>query len=79
MPYYVFKIDAGPTNLVKNLELMQSFEKYAEARDFARAQRAASGEPGDAGIKMVMANDQLEAEENLITSREAPILQEWEK
>ncbi|MGF1546676.1 MAG: hypothetical protein ACFCUG_05085 [Thiotrichales bacterium] len=79
MPYYVFKIDAGPTSLVKNLELLQSFEKYPEARDFARAQRAAIGAPGDAGIKMVMANDLLEAEESLNTSREAPILQEWEK
>jgi len=77
MPYYVYRIRSGPTALVKQLELLEEFEVYKEAQDFAKRTRA---EQTDASqIKVMFADNQLQAEEQLMEKREKPILREWEK
>ena len=77
MPYYVFRIQAGPAAIVKQLELLKEFEVYKEAQDFARQTRAQQTD--DAQIKVMFADNQLKAEEQLMEKREKPILREWEK
>lgn len=78
MPYYVFRITQA-TQLVKNLDLQESFEEYKAARNYAREQRAQQAADDKATIKLVFAASQLEAEEHLLEQREKPILMEWEK
>ena len=77
MPYYVFRIQAGPAAIVKQLELIQEFEVYKEAQDFAKRTRAEQTD--DSQIKVMFADNQLQAEEQLMEKREKPILREWEK
>ncbi len=81
MPYYVFKISPGPTDLVKNLEQLAVFDTFREAKQFARDKRVALGitYESEVEIKMILAENPLEAEEKLQEKRERPILQEWEK
>lgn len=78
MPYYVFKI-TQPTELIKNLSLQGSFEKYRDARGLARDIRKEL--PLDSGItiKMLFAVNQLAAEETLMEKREEKVVLEWEK
>lgn len=77
MPYYVFRIQAGPTAIVKQLELVKEFEVYKEAQEFAKQTRAEQSD--DTQIKVMFADNQLKAEEQLMEKREKPILREWEK
>ncbi|MCO6414361.1 MAG: hypothetical protein J5I92_16625 [Thiogranum sp.] len=79
MPYYIYKITSGPTNLVKSLEKLETFGSFKEARNRARDMRASMGQDENYTIKVMFANSELEAEENLMEKREAPILREWEK
>ena len=77
MPYYVFRIQSGPTALVKQLELLDEFEAYKEAQEFAKQTRAEQTD--NSQIKVMFADNQLQAEEQLQEKREKPILREWEK
>jgi len=77
MPYYVFRIQSGPTALVKQLELLEEFAAYKEAQEFAKQTR--SGQTDTSQIKVMFADNQLQAEEQLQEKREKPILREWEK
>jgi hypothetical protein len=80
MPYYVFEMTTteGMT-LVKNLRLMDTFESYKEAKQFARDKRTAI-EPGSAvSIKLMFAENQLVAEEQLLEHRDKPVIMEHEK
>ncbi len=80
MPYYVFKMTSPEgMELVKNLELIREFEKFREAKKFAKEQRAILP-AGDSGvIKVMFAENQLLAEEQLMAYREKPIVMEHEK
>jgi len=75
MPYYVFKISEGPTALIKNLEMVQEFDSFKEAKNHARELRAEE----EGNFKVIFAENALEAEERLMEQREKPILMEWEK
>ena len=77
MPYFVYKISAGATPLLKDLTLLQRFDAFQEAKRFARSERAAQGD--DVTIKVTFAQTELQAEEQLLATREAPVLREWEK
>jgi hypothetical protein len=79
MPYYVYLIKPGITNLVKDLEKVSEFENFKEAKAFVKEKR--SGQDGDEPVnyKIIFAENALEAEERLSEYREAPILREWEK
>ncbi len=79
MPYYIFKVIPGPTSLMKNLEKIEQHETFKEAKLRARAMRAESGDDAGAQIKIMFAENELEAEEKLQEKREQPILREWEK
>ena len=79
MPYYVYKMSPGVTALVKNLEAVDEFAAYAEAKKRARALRSAESLAPDTTVKIVFAESRLEAEELLQEKRDKPILKEWEK
>jgi 16S rRNA U516 pseudouridylate synthase RsuA-like enzyme len=79
MPYYIYKITAGPTALVKTLEKLEQYDSFKEAKTRARNMRADISEGDSHQIKVMFAETELEAEEKLMEKREAPILREWEK
>lgn len=79
MPYYIYKITAGPTALVKTLEKLEQHESFKEAKARARSMRSVIQEGDNYQIKVMFAGSELEAEEKLMEKREAPILREWEK
>ena len=80
MPYYVFKMSSPEgMELVKNLELITEFEKFRDAKNFAKEQRAALPEGDATQIKVMFADNQLLAEEQLLAYREKPVVMEHEK
>ena len=80
MPYYVFKMTSPEgMALVKNLELIDEFESFREAKDYARLKRAEQDKDDSAVIKVMFADNQLQAEEQLMAYREKPIVMEHEK
>ena len=79
MPYYIYKITEGPTDLLKTLEKMEQFDAFKEAKQRARSLRADMAETDKWIIKVMFADSELEAEEKLMEKREQPILREWEK
>lgn len=78
MPYFVFKIAPGISKIVKNLEQMAEYEKFKEAKNFAKQQREQDSDSGNT-YKVIFAENNLEAEEKLQEQREETILREWEK
>lgn len=79
MPYYVFRISEGPAAIIKNLDLLDEFEAYREAKDFAKQQRIAQSTDDSSQVKVMFAENRLLAEEQLLETREKPVLREWEK
>jgi hypothetical protein len=81
MPYFVYKMSPGPTNIIKNLDLMDKFEKYKDAKHYVKEKRVELNitAESDEELKMILAENELEAEEKLLEKREKPILREWEK
>ncbi len=77
--YFVYKILPSPSNLVKNLELIEQFKQFKAAKNFVREQRTLQDIEDKSIYKIVFAENQLEAEERLQEIREKPILREWEK
>ena len=77
MPYYVYRIQSGPTAIVKQLDLLQEFEVFKEAQDFAKQTRTQLTD--NSQVKVMFADNQLLAEEQLMEKRDKPILREWEK
>ena len=79
MPYYVFKVETAELAILKQLELVKVFEKFKEAKLFARETRAGQPEGDTAEIKVFFADNQLAAEEMLMEAREKQIVMEHEK
>ena len=81
MPYYVYKITPGPTDLVKTLDSLDEFEKFRDAKVFAKSYRVEHDivPGGGVEVKIIFADNALDAEEKLLEKREQPILMEWEK
>ncbi len=80
MPYYVFKMSSPEgMELVKNLELIGDYESFREAKVFAKEQRAALDKADTSAIKVMFADNQLLAEEQLLAYREKPVVMEHEK
>jgi len=65
--------------LVKNLEFIDEYESFREAKDFAKTQRAELDKCDTAQIKVMFSENQLLAEEQLLAYREKPIVMEHEK
>jgi hypothetical protein len=66
-------------SLVKNLELINEFETFKEAKNYAREKRAELPQDSAEIIKVMFAENQLVAEEQLLEHREKPVLMEHEK
>jgi len=80
MPYFIYKMTAQEgMSLVKNLELINEFETFKEAKNFARDKRAELQQDSNEIIKVMFAENQLVAEEQLLEHREKPVLMEHEK
>ncbi len=79
MPYYIYKMTSGPTNLLKMLEKLEQHDTYKDARNSARSMRSTMAEGEDHIIKVMFAESELQAEDQLMHKREEPILREWEK
>jgi len=79
MPYFIYKINAGPTALIKNLEKLAEHDDYKTAKNQARELRAALEADDATTYKVIFAANALAAEEQLLEHREAPIVREWEK
>jgi hypothetical protein len=79
MPYFLFKIThPDQLKLVKHLDLLASFDAFRDARAEAKRLRAESaGE--DCIYKVMFAESQLAAEEQLLEKREKPVLMEHER
>ena len=79
MPYYVYRMETSEFAMLKQLEMIKHFEKFKDAKHFAREQRALQAEGDTAEIKVIFADNQLAAEEMLMEKREKPIVMEHEK
>ena len=79
MPYYLFKIRHNDKlDLVKELELLDVFEVFRAAKTEAKRLRAEQS--GDAAsYKVMFAETQLSAEEQLLEKREKPVIMEHER
>jgi len=79
MPYYIYKIShPDAIGLVKNLELVEEFQGFRDAKIKAKALRAASEANSEIIYKVIFADSQLMAEEKLLEKREKPTLMEHE-
>ena len=79
MPYFVYKIAPGISKIVKNIEPLAEYEKFKEAKNFAKEKR--QEEEADSGntYKVIFAENSIDAEEKLQEQREESIVREWEK
>ena len=78
MPYFVYKIAPGVSKIVKNIEPLDDFEKFKDAKNFAKEKRQEDSESGNV-YKVIFAENVIDAEEKLQEQREGTILREWEK
>lgn len=79
MPYYVFKISSRDSiDLVKDLELLEVFDAFRDAKTKAKKLRSEQAEDGFS-YKVMFADNQLSAEEQLLEKREKPVLMEHER
>jgi len=79
MPYYLYKISSPDgLDLVKNLELLETFDAFRDAKVRAKQMRA-QNTADDFTYKVMFANNQLSAEEQLLGKREQPVLMEHER
>jgi hypothetical protein len=66
-------------DLVKNLELMNEFDSFKEAKSYAREKRTELDGGDNVTIKIMFADNQLLAEEQLLEHRDKPVMMEHEK
>jgi hypothetical protein len=79
MPYYIYKIsNTDKLGLVKNLSLVDEFVKFKDAKLKAKALRVETESDSKFTYKVIFADNQLLAEEQLLEKREKPILMEHE-
>ena len=79
MPYFIYRIKPGPTSLIKNIELIKEFDVFKEAKEFAKQERIDQADGEDIQIKVMFADNQLLAEEQIMEKRQDTIAKEWEK
>lgn len=79
MPYYIYKIISDNESSAKKLELASEHENFKIAKQEVRNMRASQLTDENTIYKMIFAESQPEAEKQLLTPREQPIIKEWEK
>jgi len=79
MPYYLYKIEnRDGMDLVRNLELIEVYDAFRDAKKEARRLRGEAS-ADDTIFKVMFAENQLSAEEQLMEKREKPVLMEHER
>ncbi len=76
MPYFVYRISTAPDSKKKQLEHLQTFDNYKEARGLARERRAELSEQTDQDCRMIFAKNQTEAEKLLSAPRDERVIGE---
>jgi hypothetical protein len=79
MPYFVYRISETAGAMFKQLDLLETFDGFRDAKQFAKEQRKIMDSGDSSVIKVMFAENQLSAEEQLQEKREQPIVMEWEK
>ena len=79
MPYFVYKIAPGVSKIVKNIEPLAEYEKFKEAKNFAKDKRQEEDADNGNTYKVIFAENSIDAEEKLQEQREESIVREWEK
>lgn len=79
MPYFVYKIAPGVSKIVKNLETLENFEKFKDAKNFTKEKRQQENAEDGNIYKIIFAENSIDAEEKLQEQREETIMREWEK
>ncbi len=79
MPYYVYRITDSAAGMFKQLDLLGSFDNYREAKLLTKETRSKMDGSEAAQIKVMFADNELAAEEQLQEKRDKPITMEWEK
>ncbi len=79
MPYYLFKISSPDgIDLVKNLQLLEVYDSFREAKKKVKILRMEENSDGFS-LKLMFAENQLSAEEQLLEKRAKPVLMEYER
>ena len=79
MPYYLFKISSPDgIDLVKNLQLLEVYDSFREAKKKTKILRQEE-KTDEFSVKLMFAENQLSAEEQLIEKRVKPVLMEYER
>jgi len=79
MPYYLYKLSTREgMDLIKELDLVNQFDSFKEAKTITKKLRAEQGEQSYV-YKIMFAENQLLAEEQLLEKREKPVLMEYER
>ena len=79
MPYFIYKITSGSTGAIKDLECLDKYDEFKVAKKHIREKRLDFDNDNRITLKMIFAEDEFEAEQRLGTTRDAPIMREWEK
>ena len=79
MPYFVYKIAPGISKIVKNIQPLAEYEKFKEAKNFAKEKRQQEDAETGSTYKVIFAENTIDAEEKLQEQREESIVREWEK
>ncbi len=79
MPYYLYKLSKSDgIGLIKNLVLVDEFQKFKDTKLKAKALRAECEPDSAFSYKVIFADNQLMAEEQLLEKRNKPNLMEHE-
>jgi len=79
MPYFVYKIAPVVSKIVKNIQPLEEFVKFKDAKNFAKEKRQQENAEDGNIYKVIFAENSIDAEEKLQEQREDTILREWEK
>ena len=77
--YFIYKISQMPGSPIKQLDKVERFDSYKEAKALVKQLRNDQASTDNAHYKIIFAESELLAEEQLQEKREAPIVEEWEK
>ena len=75
MPYFVYRITENDDN-VKQLEHIETFSKYQEAKQLVRSRRADKSADDNSDYRMIFAKSEIEAETLLKAPRDERVIGE---
>jgi hypothetical protein len=77
--YFIYKITQTPGSMIKQLEKIDRFDNYKDAKKQIKTLRNEQPANALSLYKIMFAENELEAEEKLQEKREEQIVREWEK